>query len=335
VKFWILIGLTLAPACSSLRRDIPAVPPPLADMEEPLDAREEPLDETARLALPAGSFTGLVASRSSDSLDELAAESGGLTVVAVVENSPADLAGIQVGDALVEVRAGTSVVVPSWPSEWRAIELESAPGSAIEVVVDRAGVERTAKIVTIARARSAAREDVERFREEDRAGVVLRTASEVEARAAGLAPGGGAVVTGLSMRSPWRAAGVRYGDLVRTVGGETVAHPQVVLDAIRKADEDGELALGIVRDASNVDISVGVSRRESEITSFSIPFLYSYSHDRGRSETSILFGVFSYESTPAAWRMHLLWFIEFGGGDADRLEVESTTMPDDARGESP
>lgn len=335
MKLWILVVLSIVPACSSLRGGIPAVAPPLADMEEPLDAREEPLDETARLALPAGSFTGLVASRSSDSLDELAAESGGLTVASVVENSPADLAGIEAGDALVEVRAVDSVVMPRWPSEWRAIEIGSLPGSSIEVVVDRAGVERTATIVTIARARSAAREDVERFREEDRVGVVLRTASEVEARAAGLAPGGGAVVTGLSMRSPWRAAGVRYGDLVRTVGGETVTHPQVVLDAIRKTDEEGELVLGIVRAAQDVELTVGVTRRESEITSFSIPFLYSYSHDRGRSETSVLFGLFSYESTPAAWRMHVLWLIEFGGGDADRLEVESTTKRDDSRGESP
>ena len=35
-----------------------------------------------------------------------------------------------------------------------------------------------------------------------------------EARAAGLGPGGGAVVVGLSERSPWRAAGLRFGDLI-------------------------------------------------------------------------------------------------------------------------
>ena|GEM_PF-802082 len=331
MKTWILTWLLLTPACSSLRSEIPAVPPPLVDMEEPLDAREEPTDEATRLELPTGSFTGLVASRSSDSLDELAADSGGLLVAAVVENSPADLAGVVEGDALVEVRRAGRVDMPRWPSEWRAIELDSAAGTSIEVVLDRAGVERAASIVTIARARSAARENAERFREEDRVGVVLRTASEVEARAAGLAPGGGAVVTGLSIRSPWRARGVRFGDLVRAVDGEPVGHPQVVLDAIRKADEDSRLALDIVRDGGHIAVSVGVSRRESEVTTFSIPFLFSYSNDRGRAETSVLFGLFAYESTPAAWRMHLVWFIEFGGGDADRLEVESTAPSDASR----
>lgn len=335
MKTWILTGLLIAPACSSLRSEIPADAPPLADMEEPLDRREEPPDETARLALPAGSFTGLVASRSSDSLDELALESGGLSVDSIVENSPADLSGVEVGDLLVEVRIAGRVVAPSWPSEWRAIELGAAPGTSIEVVLDRAGVERAATVVTIARAHSAARENAERFREEDRAGVVLRTASEVEARSAGLAPGGGAVVTGLSMRSPWRSAGVRYGDLVCSIGGKPVAHPQVVLDEIRKANEDGELELIVVRDAQSLELTVGVSRRESEITSFSIPFLFSYSNDRGRSETSVLFGLFAYESTPAAWRMSVLWFVEFSGGDADRLEVESTRVDDAARGETP
>jgi hypothetical protein len=39
--------------------------------------------------------------------------------------------------------------------------------------------------------------------------------------------------------------------------------------------------------------------------------------------TSFLIGLVHYQSSEAAWRMRLLWFISFGGGDADRLKVLS------------
>ncbi|MCY2961121.1 MAG: hypothetical protein NTY35_13250 [Planctomycetota bacterium] len=321
-RIGLLSVVALLPACSIGKRSLPVDPPPLADLEEPLDLRDEPRDEDARRDLPTGSFTGISVGAASDSLDALASDAGGLVVQAVVENSPGDLAGVELGDLVVEVRAGGRASNPRWPSEWRELELATSPGTRLEVVLDRAGAERTVAIVTVARARPAARENVERFREEERVGVVLRTASEVEARAAGLGPGGGAVVVGLSRASPWRAAGVRYGDLVRAIGGEAVAHPQVVLDAIRKTPADGGLELGIVRDGAQIDLQAGVSRRASELQEIDIPLLYSYSSDRGRSETSILFGLYRYESTPAAWRLRLLWFLEFSGGEADRLEVE-------------
>lgn len=311
-------------ACSIGRGSLPVEPPPLADLEEPLDRREEPRDEDARRALPSGSFTGIELAASTDTLDALTADEGGLAVRAVVENSPADLAGVEVGDLVVEVRANGATTTPRWPGEWRDVELATPAGATIALVLDRAGVERTAQITTVARARPAARGAVERYREEERVGVVLRTATEVEARAADLGPGGGAVVVGLSRASPWRAAGVRYGDLVRAIDGEDVAHPQVVLDAIRKAPEDGELALEVVRDGARVAARARVSQRASELREIDVPLLYSYSRDRGRSETSVLLGIYKHESTPAAWRTRLLWFVEFGGGDADRLEEESS-----------
>jgi len=318
----IVFALALVPACSIGKRSLPVDPPPLADLEEPLDLREEPRDETERRELPVGSFTGLVVGAASDSLDALADESGGLVVSGVVENSPADLAGVATGDLVVEVRAGGNTTSPRWPSAWREVEIAAAPGSTLEIVLDRAGVERTVSITTVARARPAAREDSERFREDARVGVVLRTATEVEARAADLGPGGGAVVVGLSAASPWRTAGVRYMDLVRSIAGEPVAHPQVVLDEIRKAPEDGRLELVIVREGRTIELSPAVSKRAGELREIDIPLLYSYTSDRGRTETSILFGLYLHESTRAAWRTRILWFLDFSGGDADRLEEE-------------
>ncbi len=318
----VLLLVLLVQACSIGQRELPLDPPPLADLDEPLELREEPRDEAAREALPTGSFTGIAIVPASTSLDALASDEGGLAVESVVENSPADLAGVEPGDLIVEVRAGGGTQVPRWPSEWRALELATPPGQTIELVLDRAGAERQVTLTTVPRARPGPREPGERFREEERTGVVLRTATEVEARAAGLGPGGGAVLVGLSRASPWRAAGLRFGDLVKAVDGVTVAHPQVVIDAIRAVPADGKLALDIVRDGQPLRVEVGVTERESELHTFSIPLIYSYENDRGRSETSVLLGLYKHESTKAAWRTRLLWFIELSGGDADRLEED-------------
>jgi C-terminal processing protease CtpA/Prc len=313
-------------ACGLGRPELAQEPPALLDLEEPLDRRDEPDDEDARRALAPGAFTGVTVRAAGASLDALSAEDGALEVAAVVENSPADFAGVEPGDLILEVRLGARAEVPRWPSAWRAIELSAEPGATIELVLDRAGREHTLRLTAAARARAAPREAAERFREEERAGVVLRTATEVEARAAGLGPGGGAVVVGLARASPWRRAGVVYGDVVASIDGARVEHPQVVLDTLRRAPAGSALALTLVRGAQTLALEVRVTARASELRSISIPFLYSWESDRGRSETSILFGLYRREATPAAWRVRLLWFVSFSGGDADRL-VEDVPAP--------
>ena len=96
VLFLVAIG------CSSLIPEkLPDDPPPLADMEEPLDLLQEPDDEAVRKDLPVGSFTGIAVSRGWTSLDEPAGDEPGLLVKQVVENSPADAAGILRGDILL------------------------------------------------------------------------------------------------------------------------------------------------------------------------------------------------------------------------------------------
>jgi len=318
MKLFALSLVAALAACTSI--DVPDAPPPLAGMEEPLELMNEPQDESARAALPKGSFTGLVVGDSRSSLDALAGEPEGVVVTAVVENSPADAAGLEVGDLVLEARAATTVAL-HWPSEWRRIELESEPGAAIALVVDRAGAERIFRVVTVPRVHPAERVAAERFREDRRVGVVLRTATEVEARAAALGTGGGAVVVGLTRESPWRGAGVRYGDLVRAAGGSEVAHPQVLVDAIRNAPADGSLELEVVRDGALVTLRAPLSARERELKRISIPLLFSYEKQRERTSFSLLLGLVSHESTSAAWKTTLLWLIRFAGGDADRLEA--------------
>lgn len=314
----LLLGPVLT-GCGLRPHDLPSEPPPLVDMQEPLELFAEPSDEEARLALPLGGFTGATVGDSRDSLDALLGSAEGVLVVDVVLNSPADAAGIQPGDLLLQ--AGPEGQPPrplKHPSEWRQLELESAPGQRLVVLLDRAGVRAQTKIEVEARLHAPERGTVQRLREEERVGVVVRTATEVEARAAGLGPGGGAVVVGLSQQSPWRAAGIRYGDLLVSVGGQTVTHPEVVLDAIRAAEGD-ELEVVWLRDGQRHQTRAALSRRERQVREVYVPLLFSRLRERDRVTTSALLGLYQHVSTPAASRTRLLWVLRFGRGDSDRL----------------
>ncbi len=307
------VSLALLLGCKAL----PEESPPLADMEVSLAAVAEPDDEQERRTLDSGSFTGLRVASARLSLDD--PEPAGLLVVEVIENSPGDAARIREDDVLVEATVdGGETVELAWPSQWRSIELAAAPGAEIQVLYDRAGVEQTAVIRPIERVRPAGREAVERFRENQRVGVVLRTATEVEARGCGLGPGGGAVVVGLSRASPWRDAGIVYGDVIVAVDGAPVDHPQVVLDAIRAGKKS--IAITCCRGGEAFEFETALTRRKQEFREFDIPVLVSYERDANGSNFSLLLGLFGLESTPAAWRCRILWFITFGGGDADRLQ---------------
>jgi hypothetical protein len=298
--------------------------PPLRDMEEPLALAKEPDDEAQRAKLALGSFTGIVAGDARQSLEDMLSEPSGVLVASVVENSPADVAGIAEGDLLLSAKVGDKEQTLKWPSDWRAIELATPPGTTILVRIDRAAAERSARIACVPRVHAPDRDKSSKLREEQRVGVVLRGATEVEARAAGLGPGGGAVVIGLSRSSPWRKDGVVFDDLIESVDGTAVAHPEVVLEAIRAAPKDGELSLGIVRAGEKRKIEAHVSRRESETKHITIPIVFDYEKDRGESDTSFLLGFLRYQATEAAWQFRFLWIFSFSGGDADRLKVEGS-----------
>ena len=94
--------LAMFTACS-LSPDLPKQSPALADMEEPLDLRNEPNDEEQRLALPVGTFSGLYLSDARDTLAAKLEDPDSVKIERVIENSPAHLAGLQAGDLVLEV----------------------------------------------------------------------------------------------------------------------------------------------------------------------------------------------------------------------------------------
>ena len=319
----ILLLPVLAGCASVMPGKIPVQSPPLATMEEPLPLFEIPQDESARQELPTGGFIGLPTVEAVQSLS-LDADPVGLEVLEVVENSPAHAAGIVEGDLLLEAELGDNPPVElQWPSQLSTLEQESSPGTIVRITLDRAGALRTTTLELVPRIAPPPRINTARFREEQRVGIVVRTPTEVEAAAAELAPGAGAVVVGLDLNSPWRRAGLQFGDLIRTVNQQRVDHPQVLLNAIRDAGKSVQLEL--LRDGRFETLSLPLSRRTRELQRFSIPLLYHFQRDADQTETTALLGLWKTKSTPAAWETRLLWLIRISGGDKDRLEDVPTS----------
>ena len=127
------------------------------------------------------------------------------------------------------------------------------------------------------------------------------------------------MLIGMAANSPWRGAGLRFGDVIAAVQGTPLHHPQALLGAIRTTPTEGSLEVDYLRDDRRHSVSVPMTTRVSEVTSFSIPLLFSMSSERGVTKTSILFGFIGYESTPAAWEFCFLWFLCASGGDGDVL----------------
>ena len=312
-----LLTVALATGCVS---SLPSELPPLEALVEPPAFLEEPDDESARRALPMGAFSGLVVVDARDSLAAMAGAPEGLRVARVVENSPAAFAGLEVDDLLFEVELAGRVIELDYPSRWRAIELEEAPGSELTLLYDRGGREREARLTLVERAFPADRVEAARFREEERVGVVLRTATEVEARAAGLPPGAGVVLVGMALSSPWRDRGVVYGDLLVAVDGDAIEQPEQLIARIREAGQNATLEVERVRGESREVLELPVSRRERAVREVRLPFLFRYDRDAEERSWSAVLGLLSYRSTAAAWRLRVLWFLRFGGGSMDRLE---------------
>lgn len=309
-----------AVSASSCRTTIPSKPPPLANWDEPAEWLRPPDDEARRKELPPGSFSGIRVRTTRTNLDEEPV--AGLEVAAVVENSPAAAAGIAAGDLLLRARSGALSKDLDAPSDWRGLELDLPPGSELELLGERAGKPVRTKLVLAERWTPSEREEPARFREDERVGFVVRAATEVEARAAGLAPGAGVVLTGLAAGSPWRGLedGPRYGDLLVSVDGATIDDAARLLSAVRAAKDGQSLLVEFVHEGRKTAAKLPTTRRAGEVKLVSIPLVLRYEKQGDRASWSAILGLVAFERTRAAWKLTLLWLLDFAGGDADRLE---------------
>ena len=185
---------------------------------------------------------------------------------------------------------------------------------------DRAGRGGETDIQPVQRLAPPRRLEATTLREEAKVGVVVRNASEVEAHKAGLARGEGSVVVGLAASSPWRKAGMVFGDIVTDINGQPIANPQALLTAINHLKPGDVVRIGVFRDDRKVSLDTSVSGRAKQITDVDIPLLFTYRNHEGIENTSVLLGLYSHRKTAVASRVTLFWIIDYTVGDATRLE---------------
>jgi C-terminal processing protease CtpA/Prc len=320
---WWLVPLAICSSlgCGAFQSELPTQAAPLAEMDISRERLPLPKDEDERLKLPPGVFTGIQISDSRQTLEAQLDAPEGVLVARVVENSPGVAAGIAEGDILL--KAGVNGTTPTplhWPSDWYKLEQTTPPDAKIHVLFDRAGRAGETDIKTIRRLAPPRRLEAATFREEAKVGVVVRNASEVEAHKAGLARGEGTVVVGLASSSPWRKAGMVFGDVIMDINGEPIPNPQALLTAINHLNPGDDVRIGVFRDGRKITLDTSVSRRKKQTTDVDIPLLFSYENDGGIEKTSVLLGLYGNRKTAVAARVTLLWLIHYTVGDATRLE---------------
>lgn len=314
----LLIALLLTLVLSGCRVSLPKDSPELMDWEEPAEWMHPAQDEDQRKSLPAGCFSGLQFSAAARSLE--GDEPQGLEISGVVENSPAAAAGLRAGDQLLEARVGEVRTMLDAPSDWRELELGSAAGTRVDLQLERGSRSLETSLVLVSRVEPALRSEPVRARESLRAGILVREASEAQSRAAGLPPGAGVILIGMSRSSPWRRSPLRFGDLLITVNDERIDQPSKLMRVIREAGPDQTLRIGYQREGTRAVAEVQLTERQRGLREFGIPLLFSWSQSTQRTQWSMLLSLLDYESNPSAWQFRLLWLIRFRGGDSERLE---------------
>lgn len=315
-----LIVLSLG-GCRLSSSGPPTEADPLEDMALSRARFAMPQDEALREDLPRGVFTGVRVGDSRQTLEDQLSAPDGVLVTQVVENSPAVAADIQTGDILLEVSVDRGdPVALSWPSDWYRIEQTAAPNAALHILYDRAGRDQETTLKPVPRLALPERLPGSRYREEVKVGVIVRNASEVEAHQAGLTRGEGTVVVGLARTSPWRQAGVQFGDLITEVNGQAIKNPRELLAAINDLEKGNEVHLVVFREGEKRVFTTTVSRRKRKTADVSIPLLYAYENKRGIRKSSVLFGLYRERKTAVAAEYTVLWFIRWTVGDSNRLE---------------
>lgn len=305
--------------CSSSKLQTKA--DPLENMEVSRTLLAAPQDEEQRKELPVGVFTGVAVSDSQQTLEEQLKSPEGVLVTEIVENSPGAAAGIQEGDIILKAAIDdNSPIILQWASDWFRLEQTVQPDSTIHIYYDRAGRNFETILKPVKRISPPSRLTGNSFREEAKVGIIVRNTSEVEAVKAGLTRGEGCVVVGLSRTSPWRQAGVLFGDIIIEINGNIVKNPQELLITINDFKKGDDVKLVVFRENKKITINTSVSKRQKEAKEINIPFIYSYSNKGGIEKTSVLFYLFSERKSKVASEYKLFWLINYTVGDSNRLE---------------
>ncbi|MBN2490659.1 MAG: PDZ domain-containing protein [Planctomycetes bacterium] len=241
----------------------------------------------------------------------------GLKVEAVVENSPAQAAGIRSGDVIVKL-AGRSY---QWPGQFEAAVAALVPGAPVEVEILRGQVVLRLVVVPLPRLRPPPPPAVRGLAETERVGIQVRTLGREAARAAGLPPNEGVELVDFWGNSPWRRDGLRPGDILHRMDGQPLHDPRELLRRIRRKEPGDPVRLDIVREGRRLAILTVASRRARRTERVFVPVLFNYrSPAPEASSWGVLLDVFQTEWKAGRRTTTLFWVISWTTGEAQSLE---------------
>jgi S1-C subfamily serine protease len=250
----------------------------------------------------------------------------GLTVEGVVENSPAEAAGLLVGDILL--RAGdTELTSPGQLSEiTRALPV----GAELALFVERGRRLVELEIRTIARVVVEPPPEPPTPRvlvERRRLGFEFRTPSIERANELGLAEGEGVEVLRLARRSPFHDVEIAAGDVLIEADALRIESPDALLAFLDAADRRKSVDFKLAKPrGKRRSVDVRLFRPEERLVDLNLPPFFWFDREEGKSSFSLLFGLYKRERYETGARHRVLWIFSWKTGTWDEL-VELEEKP--------
>jgi S1-C subfamily serine protease len=281
----------------------------------------------AACAAAGESYTGIDAKSNGNVLEQSSAFAG-ITVTRVVENSPAEAAGIREGDVLLRANG----IELAHPDRLAAIAAKLPPGSRVRLRIerDRRVIER--ELVTVARiavpppepsavAATPPAPTADVRIERRRLGIEFRSADPARLRALPDAPRGGVELTALASRSPLLEAGLRPGDILLELNNVPIPSADDLLGFLAGLGETTQLDLVALDTAgARRELAVQTYRAPRQLRSLALPPLLRIERMPAVSRYSFLLGAVRVERFETGSRYRLLYFWRLETGAPDTLE---------------
>lgn len=247
----------------------------------------------------------------------------GVTVTRVVENSPAEAAGIKEGDVILQAN-GTDITSPA-----QLLDLaETLPiGAAVKLKIDRDHEIKEVEMQTVARVEPPdADEDSERktYIENRRLGVEFAALERERAEQLGIKPREGIEVLRLAEDGPLARKKLAPGAVISEIDGETIYSPEEFLAAVNAKELGEKMEIRYANlDGRWQEVDVRLPKQEREVRKINIPLLFGYERAPNKSSLTLPLYIFKRERIEDSAKYRVLWFFTFETGASDELlEVE-------------
>jgi S1-C subfamily serine protease len=244
-------------------------------------------------------------------------EEPGLTVVKVVENSPAAAAGFEVGDRVLTLDEEPL----RSPQHLERLVATSPPGTRLTLEVERERRVLVLRPRTVPRLEPRPPPPPARFLETQRLGVEVATLSADESEAHRLPLGEGVKVASFYAGSPLEAAGLERGEVIWKLDGEPLYGPIDFQARVRATEPYQRIGLETVRGRERHALELRTSKRNRSLKYFHFPGVVIYEADPLREETTfgLLLNLFKFTRQRDERTYRIFYFIKWTTGDNEEL----------------